>query len=107
MAKKKWIKRFLPFWVHRHLREREKFAKLRARDGNHCWFCGSKMRFGPPYNKGKAATIEHIKPLSKGGNGALENLALCHVGCNRHLADRSGEEKRRMREAMVRRTHAR
>lgn len=86
------------------MREREKFEKLRERDGEHCWFCGFKMRFGAPYNIGKAATIEHIQPLSKGGNWAIDNLALCHVGCNRHLADRSADEKQRMREAMVNRS---
>ncbi|MGP1281833.1 MAG: HNH endonuclease [Parasphingopyxis sp.] len=56
------------------------------------------MRFGNgPPNCGRAATIEHLEPRSRGGSGALANLRLCHVGCNRHLADHSPEQKRRMR----------
>jgi 5-methylcytosine-specific restriction endonuclease McrA len=55
------------------------------------------MRFGGPPNVGKAATIEHLLPSSKGGTGEMENLRLCHVGCNRHLADRTPEQKERMR----------
>lgn len=55
------------------------------------------MRFGGLPNCGKAATIEHCMPLSRGGTWALDNLRLCHVGCNRHLADHPPEQKERMR----------
>ena len=55
------------------------------------------MRFGGPPNCGKAATIEHYLPRSKGGGDGLRNLRLCHVGCNRHLADHLPEQKERMR----------
>lgn len=55
------------------------------------------MRFEGKPNCGKAATIEHHLPLSRGGTWALENLRLCHVGCNRHLAANTPEKKERMR----------
>ena len=55
------------------------------------------MRFEGPPNCGKAATIEHVLPRSKGGTSAIANLRLCHVGCNRHLGDRTPEAKERMR----------
>ena len=55
------------------------------------------MRFEGPPNCGKAATLEHLMPLSKGGTWAIDNLRLCHVGCNRHLGDRLPEQKERMR----------
>lgn len=55
------------------------------------------MRFGPPYNRGKAATIEHVMPLASGGTSALSNLRLCHVGCNRHLGAHDPAQKERMR----------
>ena len=29
------------------------------------------------------ATLEHIRPLSQGGNSHLENLAISHATCNR------------------------
>ena len=40
-----------------------------------CWVCGEHV---PP----EAATLEHIKPLSEGGNGHAENLAISHGVCN-------------------------
>jgi 5-methylcytosine-specific restriction endonuclease McrA len=95
--KKSHPKWFLPGWVHRRLREREKFAQVRALWGDDCWRCNKPMRFEGPPNCGKAATIEHLTPLSKDGTWALDNLRLCHVGCNRHLGDRPREQKERMR----------
>jgi 5-methylcytosine-specific restriction endonuclease McrA len=55
------------------------------------------MRFEGKPNCGKAATIEHLQPRSRRGTSALDNLVLCHVGCNRHLGDRTRDEKERMR----------
>lgn len=96
MAKKRpnW---FLPGWIHKQEGKRRKVEKLRALHGGDCWRCNRPMRFGWPYNCGKAATIEHLMPLSKGGTWDLANLRLCHVHCNRHLGDLTPEQKERMR----------
>lgn len=40
-----------------------------------CWVCGDHVL--PP-----AATLEHITPLSEGGNSHVENLAISHELCN-------------------------
>lgn len=40
-----------------------------------CWVCGLPVL---PAD----ATLEHIKPLSEGGNSHLENLAISHAVCN-------------------------
>jgi len=40
-----------------------------------CWVCGQPVR---PAD----ATLEHIRPLSEGGNSHLENLAISHALCN-------------------------
>lgn len=40
-----------------------------------CWVCGE------PVDPGKA-TLEHIKPLSEGGNSHIDNLAISHEVCN-------------------------
>ena len=40
-----------------------------------CWVCGKHVTL-------EAATLEHIKPLSEGGNGHAENLAISHGVCN-------------------------
>lgn len=55
------------------------------------------MRFEGKPNCGKAATLEHLLPLSLGGTWALDNLRLCHVGCNRHLGANTPEKKESMR----------
>ena len=40
-----------------------------------CWVCGQPVAR-------EDATLEHIKPLSEGGNSHLENLAISHAVCN-------------------------
>jgi hypothetical protein len=84
-------------WLHRHHRRKARFVELRALHGDNCWRCNKPMRFGGPPNCGKAATIEHLTPRCQGGTGTLDNLRLCHVGCNRHLGAHSREQKERMR----------
>lgn len=48
-----------------------------------CWVCGEHVLPG-------AATLEHIQPLSEGGNSHLDNLAISHDFCNnqRHAKGR-------------------
>ena len=70
---------------------------VRKRDGDDCWRCHKPLRFGPPFNVGKAATIEHVKPLADEGSWELDNLRLCHKGCNKHLGTNTPEQKERMR----------
>lgn len=40
-----------------------------------CWVCGEHVLHA-------AATLEHIRPLSEGGNSHAENLAISHEVCN-------------------------
>lgn len=40
-----------------------------------CWVCGEHVL-------PEAATLEHIQPLSEGGNSHAENLAISHELCN-------------------------
>ena len=51
-----------------------------------CWVCGEHVLHA-------AATLEHIKPLSEGGNSHIENLAISHELCNnqRHAVGVVGE----------------
>ena len=51
-----------------------------------CWVCGEHV-------SPLAATLEHIQPLSAGGNSHLENLAISHDRCNnlRHIQGSVGE----------------
>ena len=57
---------------------REKIYKTVARQMHGvvpCWVCGQHV----PH---ETATLEHIQPLSQGGNSHLENLAISHEHCN-------------------------
>lgn len=40
-----------------------------------CWVCGEHV-------EPVAATLEHIKALSEGGNSHADNLAISHALCN-------------------------
>ena len=40
-----------------------------------CWVCGEHVLPA-------AATLEHIRPVSEGGSGHAENLAISHDICN-------------------------
>ena len=91
------IARYLNPWMFQRDKKRERFAALRERDGDTCWRCRRPMRFDLPRGDDQAPTIEHIRPKSKGGDGGLDNLCLCHARCNRILADHTAEVKERMR----------
>jgi len=94
---RKFIAKYLNPWMFKREKKRARIAALRARDGDKCWRCHHPMRFEEPLNAGKAATIEHLVPRVHGGTGHMDNLVLCHVGCNRHLGTNSREQKERMR----------
>jgi 5-methylcytosine-specific restriction endonuclease McrA len=51
-----------------------------------CWVCGEHVLPA-------AATLEHIRPLSEGGNSHAENLAISHEVCNgqRHALGKVAE----------------
>lgn len=62
---------------------REKIYKTVARQLHGvvpCWMCGEHV-------EPTEATLEHIQPLSEGGNSHIENLAISHGRCNnqRHI----------------------
>jgi 5-methylcytosine-specific restriction endonuclease McrA len=71
---------------------------LRARDGALCWLCGKPMDFAAKPNSPTAWSIEHLLSQSLGGPDRLENMVLCHPGCNRILGNRSLKDKIKLRE---------
>ncbi|QNP45251.1 HNH endonuclease [Sphingomonas sediminicola] len=54
-----------------------------------------------PFNTRRSATIEHVLAQANGGTDDLDNLRLCHKGCNRHLGTNPPEQKERMRPRRV------
>lgn len=45
-----------------------------------CWICGLPM--------GDDRSLDHVVPLSKGGNNTLDNLRMAHLRCNQRKNDR-------------------
>jgi 5-methylcytosine-specific restriction endonuclease McrA len=57
-------------------------AVLRRRDEDTCRICGEPVDFTrqPPHPS--AATIDHVIPLSRGGEHSYGNTQLAHLRCN-------------------------
>jgi hypothetical protein len=81
----------------------QKRDQLRASHGENCWWCLKPMDFSPKARATQVPTIEHLQPKALGGGNELDNLRLCHPGCNKQLADRTRAEKERLRERRIRR----
>lgn len=62
---------------------------LRKYQRNQCCWCGKPMQNTHPL-RWDYETIEHLRPLSKGGTSAMSNLALAHRKCNQ---DRGNEDR--------------
>lgn len=59
-------------------------ANVYARDGHACQYCG--------VSPGVAhLTLDHVRPLSRGGDSGWENVVTCCRPCNRLKADRLPE----------------
>lgn len=60
-------------------------VKLRAK--NCCEYCWSQEKFAT-----QSFSVEHIRPVSKGGETFAENLALACQGCNNHKYNKTEEK---------------
>ncbi len=79
--------------------KRARIAALIERDGPGCWLCTLPVPVqASATRRGRRASLEHLQARAHGGRDGLDNLVLCHDACNRHLADRPVEQKRKMRE---------
>ena len=61
---------------------------LGDRDGWVCHICSGPVR-KESGNDSKAPSIDHLRPVSKGGAHTWENVALAHKGCNSGRGNRS------------------
>lgn len=73
----------------------EKFTPLEIfeRDGWRCGICGRKVNRDLAYPHPKSASIDHVEPLSLGGEHSRANTRLAHLDCNIQRGNRgSGEQ---------------
>jgi 5-methylcytosine-specific restriction endonuclease McrA len=55
---------------------------IATRDRWRCALCGGRIRRGLGYNHPDALTMDHIVPLSKGGEDVASNVQAAHRHCN-------------------------
>lgn len=56
--------------------------RLGKRDGWNCHLCGQPVDPSEYWPNSRAGSVDHIVPVSLGGDDAGTNLALAHLGCN-------------------------
>lgn len=59
------------------------------RDNWVCGICGKPVNQYTPYPDEMSASLDHIKPLSKGGTHTKNNVQLAHWGCNRRKGNKT------------------
>jgi len=57
-------------------------AALLERDGNDCPRCHEPINMNLAYPNRMSRSIDHTRPISKGGAHSMENCTLMHLGCN-------------------------
>jgi 5-methylcytosine-specific restriction endonuclease McrA len=67
-------------------------TELADRDGRKCHICRRKIDLNLPGSHRFGPTIEHILPISKGGNNDPANLALAHRKCNVSRGNRGSSQ---------------
>lgn len=67
----------------------KKARKIIYASQSNCAICGRPVDFNRVFPDPWSATLDHIVPVSKGGDpAALENLQLAHLQCNRIKANK-------------------
>lgn len=82
---RKWRKNRTPYTGTRKGKRQTKLWLL-VRDP-HCYYCRAFLTM-------QTATIEHLKPVSKGGADTMDNLALACECCNKEKGNRWNETDR-------------
>lgn len=65
-----------------------KFSEVYHRDGGVCQLCFHNVEKDLAYPDPWYGTIDHIQPLSKGGQHTYENVQLAHLSCNSRKGNR-------------------
>lgn len=73
----------------------EKFTPLEIfeRDGWRCGICGRKVDRDLDWPHPKSASLDHVEPLSRGGEHSRANTRLAHLDCNIQRGNRGGDEQ--------------
>lgn len=61
--------------------------RLIKRDGFKCYLCNKDTNKNKDYNHDDYPSVDHVKPLTKGGTHTWDNVKLAHRKCNREKSD--------------------
>lgn len=64
---------------------------LYQRENGLCWICGQPCDYSAEINANNYPSIDHVKPLAKGGKHSWDNVRLAHRICNSIKSDRTIE----------------
>lgn len=67
------------------------FAEIAARDNWRCHLCGVDVDPSCPWPDSMSPSLDHVLPLSKGGQHDPRNVRLAHLRCNSAKGDRAME----------------
>lgn len=73
-----------------------KKQKLIKKYGKYCYLCNVELTTSNPNDKIRETdmTIDHVKPISKGGKSNIENLRLCCHKCNSNKGNSHAKKSR-------------
>jgi 5-methylcytosine-specific restriction endonuclease McrA len=69
---------------------------LHQRDNGRCGLCGGKVSLKRRWPDRLSPSVDHIIPLSRGGDDTRANKQLAHLGCNNSKRDRAVGEQLRL-----------
>ncbi len=69
---------------------------LLERDRRICHLCGKKVNATTCHPHPDSPTVDHLVPVTRGGDHSYANTALAHLGCNMSKGNRGGGEQLRL-----------
>jgi 5-methylcytosine-specific restriction endonuclease McrA len=68
-------------------------AEILERDRWRCGICGKRIGKSFRYPHPRSKSIDHVIPLSEGGDDTAANKRAAHLDCNRRRMNRGGGEQ--------------
>lgn len=73
-----------------------RLSDVAARDGHRCQLCRQPVDPNTSHPHPKSASLDHIIPLSRGGEHTMANTQLAHLRCNMLKSDHPANEQLRL-----------
>lgn len=73
-----------------------RLVDVAERDGHRCQLCGRAVRPSLAHPHPMSASLDHVVPLSKGGEHTMANVQLAHLDCNMRKGNRPAGEQLRL-----------